>query len=57
MVFFKKKTQKTFALWRALLESPRQRTKSFLGLFFKKDHLPSLAEAARPSPSSAIAHE
>jgi len=57
MVFFEKKNQKTFALWRALLESPRQRTESFLVLFFKKDHLPSLAEAARPSPSSAIAHE
>jgi len=39
MFLFEKKNQKTFTSLRALVMSPRQRRKSFLLLFFKKEVL------------------
>jgi hypothetical protein len=45
--FFEKKNQKTFALLGTLPASPRQHSKSFLLLFFKKEDLPDFARVAR----------
>jgi hypothetical protein len=47
-LFFEKKKQKTFDCWRAPRRQRAQRDKSFLVLFFKKEHPFSLVRQYLP---------